>query len=94
MTKGVQGLNSCLWLAIEERIATAKIRFQWMLHPTSVSEHHGVLLTGPSAIGVIVAFRQKRTKQTVLHMKERHVLMQDHFDAFWRRSLHQIKQLA
>jgi len=27
-------------------------------------------------------------------MKERHVLMQDHFDAFWRRSLHQIKQLA
>ncbi|QNJ25812.1 hypothetical protein SynSYN20_01485 [Synechococcus sp. SYN20] len=36
-------------------MTTTKIRFQRMLHSTSVSEHEGVLLKGPPTIGVIVA---------------------------------------
>ena len=57
MTQVTKSLDSCLRLAVDQSIATAKICVDRMLHTTSISERQGELLTVPLAVDVIVNVR-------------------------------------
>ena len=47
-----------------------------MFRTTAVPQEYLVLLAGAAAIGVVMALREERAEQAMLHMKEGHVLVQ------------------
>ena len=53
-----------------------------------------MLLAGTAAIAVVVALRQKGTKQAVLHVEQGHVLVQGEFHPPRRTAGHQVQQLV
>ena len=52
-----------------------------------------VLLTGTTAIGVVLAVREERTEQAMLHVEQRHVLMQGDLQQLWINGGGQIQKL-
>ena len=47
-----------------------------MLDTTAIPQRDDVLLTGTTAIGVVMPIGQEGAEHTVIHVKQRHVLMQ------------------
>ena len=47
-----------------------------MVNAAAILQGDVMLLTGTTAIGVVLAVREERTEQAMLHMEQRHVLMQ------------------
>ena len=76
-----QGFNTCLCRTVKQGVAAAEIRLEGMIHPAAVAQVNGVQLTRSAAVGVVMPVRQQRAKQAVLHVKQRHVLMQHHLQA-------------
>ena len=65
-----------------------------MLDSHAVAQVHAVLLTRPAAIEERCAFREKRRKDAMLHVKHGHVLMNGKLEPRGRRRGEKIKNLA
>ena len=81
LTQSRQPLDTGLSRAVEQGVAAAQIRAQRMFHTAAVTESHRVLLAGATTVGVIVPLGEESAEQTVLHVKQGHVLMQGHLQA-------------
>ena len=86
-------LNTRLRRSIEEGVATAQISAKGMFNPAAIPKGDVVLLTGTTAIGVVLAVREERTEQAMLHVEQRHVLMQGDFQERWINGGGQIQKL-
>ena len=70
------GFRGGLGTPVEEGVPAAQVGAQRMFRTTAVPQEHLVLLAGAAAIGVVMALREERAEQAMLHMKEGHVLVQ------------------
>ena len=79
-----QGFHTRLCSSIEQSVSATEIGLERVIHPAAVAQMNGVLFTRSAAVGVVMPVGQQRTEQAVLHMKQRHVLMQHHLQAIAR----------
>ena len=73
---GWKGFDPGLRGSVEQCVATSEVCTQGVFNTAAVSQQNGVGLTGSAAIRVIVPIRKQGAEQAMLHMKERHVLVQ------------------
>ena len=62
-----------------------------MFNTAAIPQRDVVLLTGTSAIGVVLAVREERAEQAMLHVEQRHVLMQGDLKQSWINGSRQIQ---
>jgi hypothetical protein len=89
-----QSLHTTLGSAIEQGVATPQVGPQRMVDTTAIAQAHHMVLTGATAIGVVVPLREKGTEQAMLHVKQGHVLMQGHLQLVRIHRPGQIEQLT
>ena len=61
---------------IEKGVPATNIGPERMFHPDAIPKMDAVRLAGTTAVGVIFPLREEGRKDTVLHVKHRHVLME------------------
>ncbi len=64
-----------------------------MLHPDPIPHLHLMHVAGATAICLVCAGREDRAEDAMLHMKHRHVLMDDYFKPLWWNRLDKLQQL-
>ena len=79
---------------IEEGVAAADIGAERMLHPNAITQMDAVCLARASAVGMILALREEGSKDAVLHMKHRHVLVKGELKPLRRSRPKEIKHLT
>ena len=90
---GWKCLNACLCGSVEQCVATSEVCSQGVLNTAAVLEQNGVGLAGSTAIRVVVPIREQCAEQAMLHMEERHVLVQHNLQTINRGVLGELKQL-
>ena len=86
-------LSTTLRHRIKERIPAANISRKQMLNPNSIPQVNGVGVAWSTAVCLVGTRRQHCTKNTVLHMKHWHVLVDDHLETTGISGGNQIEQL-
>ncbi len=86
-------LGRALRHGVEQRVAAADVGRERMLHADAVAELDVVRVAGPAAVGLVRARRKDRAEDAVLHVKHRHVLVDDDFEPLRRHGGDQIEQL-
>src|SRR5207247_9226226 len=70
---------SSLGPSIEDGVAAAGVGLERVFGADAISQFHVMSITGTSTVGVICAPGKKGAKDTMLHMKHRHVLVDGNF---------------
>ena len=78
---------------VEERVAAADVGGEAVLHADAVAELDLVDVAGAAAVGFVRAGREDGAEHAVLHVKHRHVLVDDDFEPLGRHGGDEVEQL-